>query len=135
MGSLIEKYGYYGTGETLAVAGPEEAWVMEMCCYDMNGTDGVWVAQRVSDSGFFVAANQFRIPEVHKEAEDMMYSSNIFDVAKRKGWWKPDDGPPRLDRCLRQRFEGVASSVHPNVPRPGTIPLEIKFDRSGNHHA
>ena len=52
MGELIEKYGYFGTGETLVVADPEEGWVMEMCGYDMNGTGGVWVAQRVPDDGF-----------------------------------------------------------------------------------
>lgn len=93
MGSLIMKYGYYGTGETLLVGDPKEAWVMEMCGYDMDGTDGVWVAQRVPDNGFFVAANQFRIREVRKGAKDMMYSSNIFKVAKAKGWWNPKDGP------------------------------------------
>ncbi|MBN1276819.1 MAG: C69 family dipeptidase [Deltaproteobacteria bacterium] len=93
MGELIEKYGYYGTGETLAVADPKEGWVMEMCGYDMKGTDGVWVAQRVPDDGFFVAANQFRIREIRKGTEDMIYSSNIFDVAQHKGWWKPEDGP------------------------------------------
>ena len=93
MGKLIEKYGYYGTGETLAVADPKESWVMEMCGYDMNGTSGVWVAQRVPDDGFFVAANQFRIREVRKGAKDMMHSGNIFEVAQKKGWWKPEDGP------------------------------------------
>ncbi|MBN2438418.1 MAG: C69 family dipeptidase [Deltaproteobacteria bacterium] len=92
MGELIEKYGYFGTGETLAVADPEEGWVMEMCGYDMNGTGGVWVAQRVPDDGFFVAANQFRIRDIRKGAQDMMYSANIFEAARKKGWWKPQDG-------------------------------------------
>lgn len=92
MGELIEKYGYYGTGETLLVADPKEGWVMEMAGYDMNGTGGVWVAQRVPDDKVFVAANQFRIREIRKDAKDMMYSSNIFDVAQKKGWWKPESG-------------------------------------------
>ena len=92
MGELIEKYGYYGTGETLLVADPNEGWVMEMCGYDMNGAEGVWVAQRVDDDQVFVAANQFRIREIRENAKDMMYSKNIFTVAKSKGWWKPEDG-------------------------------------------
>ena len=92
MGDLIKKYGYYGTGETLLVADPNEGWVMEMCGYDMDGTGGVWVAQRVPDDGFFVAANQFRIRDIKENSEDMMYSKNIFDVAKQKGWWNPEDG-------------------------------------------
>ena len=93
MGELIEKYGYYGTGETLLVADPNEGWVMEMAGYDLNGTGGVWVAQRVPDDQFFVAANQFRIRDIRPNADDMMYSSNIFEIAQAKGWWKPETGP------------------------------------------
>lgn len=92
MGELIEKYGYYGTGETLLVGDAREGWVFEMAGYDMNGTDGVWVAQRVPDDGFFVAANQFRIRDIRPDAEDMLYSKNIFSAAESKGWWKKDDG-------------------------------------------
>lgn len=92
MGELIETYGYYGTGETLLVADPNEGWVMEMAGYDMNGTGGVWVAKRVPDDQFFVAANQFRIRDVRAGEDDLMYSKNIFDVAHEKGWWKPEDG-------------------------------------------
>nr|WP_319490672.1 C69 family dipeptidase [uncultured Desulfobacter sp.] len=94
MGSLIDKYGYYGTGETLAVGDPNEAWIFEMCGYDMDGTDGVWVAQRVGDDQFFIAANQFRIRDIIRNKPDqMIYSKNIFDVAQKKGWWNPSDGP------------------------------------------
>jgi dipeptidase len=93
MGELIATYGYYGTGETLLVADPSEGWVMEMAGYDLDGTDGVWVAQRVPDNGFFVAANQFRIRDVREEADDMLFSENIFSAAQSNGWWKPEDGP------------------------------------------
>jgi len=93
MGELIEKYGYYGTGETLVVADKKEGWVMEMCGYDMNGTGGAWVAQQIPDDGFFVAANQFRIREIRRGAKDMMYSANVFKVAQQQGWWKPENGP------------------------------------------
>jgi len=92
MGDLIEKYGYYGTGETLLVADPYEGWVMEMAGYDMDGTGGVWAAQRVPDNEVFVAANQFRIREIKKDSSDMMFSKNIFDIAVQKGWWKPEQG-------------------------------------------
>lgn len=93
MGELIEKYGYYGTGETLLVADPNEGWVMEMAGYDMDGKDGVWVAQRVPDDRVFVAANQFRIREVIPDSKEMMFSKNIFAVARQKGWWNPSMGP------------------------------------------
>ncbi|MEF2144204.1 MAG: C69 family dipeptidase [Desulfovibrionaceae bacterium] len=93
MGELIEKYGYYGTGETLLVADANEGWVMEMCAYDKNGSAGVWIAQRVPDDGFFVAANQFRIREVRPGAADQLYSANIFEAAQQQGWWQPSEGP------------------------------------------
>jgi len=90
MGNLIKDYGYYGTGETLLVGDADEAWVMEMCGYDMDGSDGLWVAQRVPDNGFFVAANQFRIRKVRTDSSDFMYSDNLHDVCKRLGWWDPE---------------------------------------------
>ncbi len=92
MGKLIKEYGYYGTGETLLVGDTKEAWVMEMCSYDLDGTDGVWVAKRVPDDEIFVAANEFRIREVLKDDADMMYSDNIFDIAKMNGWWDESKG-------------------------------------------
>lgn len=92
MGEMIDIYGYYGTGETLLVGDPNEGWVMEMAGYDMEGSGGVWVAQRVPDDRIFVAANQFRIREIDPESPDMMFSKNIFDIAQKKGWWKPSDG-------------------------------------------
>jgi dipeptidase len=94
MGGLIADHGLFGTGETLIVGDPEEAWVMEMCAYDRNEPDGIWVARRVPDNALFVAANQFRIREVVRDADDMMYSENLFDVCKAKGWWDESvDGP------------------------------------------
>jgi len=93
MGQLIADYGYYGTGETLLIGDTEEAWVMEMCGYDMEGTDGLWVAQRVPDNGYFVAANQFRIREVNTNSSDFMYSDNLHAVCKALGWWDPKTSP------------------------------------------
>ena len=92
MGKLLQKYGYYGTGETLLVGDPDEAWVMEMCACEMDGTSGIWVAQRVPDNGFFVAANQFRIRDI-VDSDDMLYSDNLKEVCKKLGWWNPKDGP------------------------------------------
>ncbi|MBW2661464.1 MAG: C69 family dipeptidase [Deltaproteobacteria bacterium] len=89
---LIEQYGYYGTGETLLIGDPDEAWVMEMCGYDKDGTDGIWVAQRVPDDGYFVAANEFRIRKVDVNSLDMMYSANLFKVCEEQDCWKPSEG-------------------------------------------
>ncbi len=117
IGRLIYEYGYHGTGETLLLGDSEEGWVMEMCGYDMDGTDGLWVAQRVPDDHYFVEANEFRIRDIYinkndkrvnnvneppyyfksslgnnpeKENDDLLYSSNLFKACDDKGWIKKD---------------------------------------------
>ncbi len=92
MGELIDEYGYYGTGETLLVGDKEEGWVFEMAGGTLDETGGLWVAKKVPDGEVFVAANEFRIREVNPDDPDMMFSKNLFDVAEKRGWWKPEDG-------------------------------------------
>ena len=91
MGELIERYGLYGTGETLPVADSEEAWVFEMAP-SPEGTGGLWAAKKVPDGEIFVGANQFRIRELDPDDPDIMFSGNLHSVAEKHGWWKPSDG-------------------------------------------
>lgn len=92
-GSLLEKYGYFGTGETLLFGDTEEGWVMEMCS-SPDGTGGLWVAKKVPDGQVFAAANQFRIREVELNNPDFLYSMKLFQSAVDYGWW---DGQGSLD--------------------------------------
>jgi dipeptidase len=91
IGHLIETYGYYGTGETLPIGDTEEGWVIEMAP-SPEGKGGLWVAKRVPNGEVFVAANELRIREVDPEDPDMLYSKNLHAIAKKHGWWKPEDG-------------------------------------------
>jgi len=91
IGQLIDTYGYYGTGETLPVADPQEAWVIEMAP-GPGAVPGLWVAQKVPDGEVFVAANEFRIRDVDPENPDQLFSTNLFPTAVAKGWWQPKDG-------------------------------------------
>lgn len=93
IGELIEKYGYYGTGETLPIADTEKGWVIEMAP-SPEGTGGLWVAKKVPDGEVFVAANEFRIREVDPDDPDMLYSENLHSIAKKHGWW---NGEGKLD--------------------------------------
>ena len=92
IGHLIDTYGLYGTGETLPVADPKEAWVIEMAP-GPEGVPGLWVAQKVPDGEVFVAANQFRIREIDPENPDQKIGAHVYGAAQDQGWWRPEDGP------------------------------------------
>ncbi|WP_301677560.1 dipeptidase [Methanoculleus methanifontis] len=93
VGGLIDTYGYYGTGETLIFADPEEAWVIEICSsLDEEDGGGLWVAQKIPDGEVFVAANEFRIREVVPGNPDQIYSTDLFSKLEDAGVWSPADG-------------------------------------------
>jgi dipeptidase len=94
MGSLIDRYGYYGTGECLVAADTEEVWVIEMCGYsnDPGAGGGLWAARRLADDEVFVSANQFRIRDVKPDSPDMLYSEHLFEICQQLGWWHPAQG-------------------------------------------
>eukprot|EP01038_Epipyxis_sp_PR26KG_P011223 gene11223-15063_t len=107
MGDLAMKYGYYSAewdtskygeayamgegGEALTVTDPNEAWVFHIIPDD-TGASAIWVAQRVPDDHISVVANTFIIREVMKDSPDFLYSSNLWSVAEKLGWWNPSMG-------------------------------------------
>ncbi|RYG68054.1 hypothetical protein EON64_06015 [archaeon] len=50
------------------------------------------VAQRVPEGHVTIVANSFVIRDVIPNHPDFMYSTNLWDVALRKGWWDPSQG-------------------------------------------
>ena len=88
MGALIDEYGFFSTGETLLVGDEKEAWVFEMCALPDRKYHSAWVAKRVPDGGYFVAANTFRIRTVIKDDPDhFQYSKLLIPGLKKIGWW------------------------------------------------
>ncbi len=81
MGSLIEEYGVYGTGETLLVADAKDAWVMEMAP-SSQGTGGLWAARRVPDGEIFVEANLFRLRKMDPTSPDQRLCSTLRAMAQ-----------------------------------------------------
>ncbi|MDR0485194.1 MAG: C69 family dipeptidase [Elusimicrobiota bacterium] len=96
IGSLIEEYGYYGTGETLPVADSKEAWVIEMAP-SPEGKGGLWVAQKVPDGQYFIAANEFRIREIIPGNPDQLYGKTLFDTVARNKMRVPADTSKNMD--------------------------------------
>lgn len=92
MGSLIDEYGYFSTGETLLVGDEKEAWVFEMCALPDEQYHSAWIAQRVPDGEVFVAANEFRIRTIKEDDPDQVFSDRLLP-GLRKIKWAPEAGP------------------------------------------
>lgn len=123
IGKLIDKYGYYGTGETLLIGDTEEGWVFEMCGGTPDGKGGLWVAKKVPDGEVFVAANEFRIREVDPDDPDMIFSENLFDVVRQQGWWDPKDG--KLD-WLKAVSKGEYNHPYYSLRRVWSVMRRLK---------
>jgi len=152
MGALAEKYGFYSAdwlsggdmslgegGEALTVGDTKEAWVFHVLPDD-TGTSAVWAAQKVPEGHVAVVANQFIIKHIDPTllGTEQLYSSNIFEVAKRKGFWKEEDGllhftttyaPARAHAPYsNRRVWRVFNLVAPSYYLPGDIdPLAVGY--------
>mmetsp|Transcript_62716 Transcript_62716/g.183445 ORF Transcript_62716/g.183445 Transcript_62716/m.183445 type:complete len:581 (-) Transcript_62716:48-1790(-) len=95
MGDFATKYGFYGppdsfegSGESLIVGDPEEAWAFQILS-DPTGTSAIWAAKRLPDTDVTVVANMFTIREVNASDKDnYILSPNIFSIAESQNWWK-----------------------------------------------
>ena len=66
MGALIDEYGLYGTAEALFVADKDEGWLFEMQPTP-SGKGGLWIAEKIPDGYFSIAANQLRIRAIREK--------------------------------------------------------------------
>lgn len=92
MGSLIKEYGYADSGECLTVADKNEVWHFEVFGEGKDNIGGVWAAVRIPDDHIGVSANIPRISTLDlKDTDHYMASDNVFDVAKKLGYWNGKD--------------------------------------------
>ena len=88
MGDLVKKYGYGDWGECLTIADPNEVWHFEVFGEGPDQIGGVWAAVRIPDDHVGVSANVPRISTLNlKDTDHYMASENVFDVAKKLGFW------------------------------------------------
>lgn len=148
MGKLIDEYGLWGTAETLLVADKEEGYVLEMAP-NPSGKGGFWVAQKVPDGEFFIAANQFRIRKLDPENKDQIFNLAMLDELKNLGWAKYDkdgylDWLRSIDSneyshpyaCLRRVWRGLDIAA-PSLKLPAWVegfdtyayPFSVKPDK------
>jgi dipeptidase len=104
IGSLVEQHGFLpsaGGSEALAIADPNEAWVMEVFAvgpdWDPESSElgAIWAAQRVPDDHVTVVPNWSVIKEIDLgDPDSFLASSNYMQVAIDNGWYDPQGGRP-----------------------------------------
>lgn len=88
MAGLVEKYGYYSSGESFSIADKEEVWIMEMIGKGEGEKGAVWVALKIPDGYISGHANQARITTFPlDDEENCLYSADVISFAKEKGWY------------------------------------------------
>mmetsp|Transcript_17914 Transcript_17914/g.29064 ORF Transcript_17914/g.29064 Transcript_17914/m.29064 type:complete len:725 (-) Transcript_17914:75-2249(-) len=126
IGSLAEEYGYTtqfndGTlwtyndaADAFGVVDTEEAWVFHVLPDD-TGASAVWVAQRLAPEQTTMVANQFIIKEVDPDSDDFLYSANLWDVARRTGFYA--EGPNGLLHFTKTFKNVQTSPFYPSTTR------------------
>jgi dipeptidase len=96
--ALVDEFGYASTGESLSIADPAEAWIMEIIGPGKGGRGAIWVAVRVPDGFISAHANKSRIGAFPlNDPQNCVYSSNVVEFAIQKGYYNPkSDGPFRF---------------------------------------
>jgi dipeptidase len=154
IGSLVEKYGFLPSAhgsEALAIADPNEAWVMEVFAVgpDWDPESGelgaIWAAQRVPDDHVTVIPNWSVIKEIDLEDPDnFMASSNSMQVAIDNGWYDLESGrpfvwqdaysPPTTGEWAINRLWLFYSKVAPSLKEWPDRSLKKPFDGYDAYH-
>ena len=90
MGALIDEYGLYGTAEALFVADKDEGWLFEMQLTP-SGKGGLWIAEKIPDGHFSIAANQLRIRAIRENDPNQIFNPKLPQMLEELGWTAYDE--------------------------------------------
>ncbi len=95
MTELVETYGYGSTGESISIADPEEAWLLEIIGPGPGGDGAHWVAVRIPDGFITAHANKARIGTFPlDDPKNCLYSDKVISFAIERGYYDPTSGQP-----------------------------------------
>ncbi|NOY36641.1 MAG: peptidase [Chlorobi bacterium] len=139
IGDLIRNYGYGDYGECITIADTKEVWQMEITGEGPDKVGGVWAAQRIPDNHVGIAANIARIGIIDLKNKDyFMASENVFDVARKMGYWDGKQpfkfwkayGNSRKPFSIREYF--VLSTLAPSLDldiNSDELPFSVKPEK------
>lgn len=91
MTELVDKYGYGSEGESFSIADPNEVWIMELIGKGSDDKGAVWVARRVPDGYISGHANHSRIHTFPLNDAETLYSPDVIEFARKKGYFNGKD--------------------------------------------
>ena len=95
MTNLVAEYGYRSEGESISIADPNEAWLLEIIGPGPGGSGAEWVALRIPDGYISCHANKARIGEFPvDDPGNCLYSPNVISFAVEKEYYDPATGEP-----------------------------------------
>jgi dipeptidase len=113
MGKMAQKYGYYSYGESIFVGDKNEGWLFEVCSTP-DGKSALWVAEKIPAGTVAVTANEYRIRNIDPDNPNILYSDNLFKVARQYHLWDFKKG--QLD-WLRTVSDGELNHPYYNLRR------------------
>jgi dipeptidase len=92
MVDLVNRYGYYSSGESFSIADPQEVWIMDLIGKGPGVKGALWVARRVPDGYVAAHANQPRIHQFPRDdPKNCLYAEDVVSFARKKGWYEGED--------------------------------------------
>lgn len=108
MTELVDKYGYYSSGESFSIADKDEVWILELIGKGNEEKGAVWVARMIPDGYVSGHANQARITTFPQKGKTVatsakinkifnkevttVYAKDVVSFAKKMGFY-PKDAP------------------------------------------